>query len=59
MIFANCSAFPVARKSMGFETDEPGKSLESSSRALSPFISGVLISFAERVSVSITAGPPA
>ena len=59
MISPSCAAVPVARKSMGFFTDEPGKSFSLRRSAAGPSRGGTPRPSCERVSVSITAGPPA
>ena len=55
----SCSAVPVARKSIGFATDEPGKSFSISASAFGPEIDGTSSLLFDNESVSITAGPPA
>ncbi len=59
MIVPNCSAVPVARKSIGFATDEPGKSSFNKSSASALSICGISSPPSDNASVSITAGPPA
>ena len=59
MTVPSCSAVPVARKSMGLATEEPGKSLLFSSSASGPSILGTLRPPFESASVSMTPGPPA
>ncbi len=59
IICPSCSAVPVARKSTGFDTDDPAKSFWSSLSAAGPDRRGISIPPSLRASVSITAGPPA
>ena len=59
MASARCSGVPVARMSMGLDTDEPGKSFDFSSSASGPSILGTFSPPFDRASVSITPGPPA
>ena len=59
MASARCSGVPVARMSMGFETEAPGKSFAFSSSAAAPSSFGTLRPPFDRASVSITPGPPA
>ncbi len=58
-ITPNCSAVPVARKSMGLPTDEPLNNCSSSASAFGPSRWGISIPPFDSASVSITAGPPA
>ena len=50
---------PVARMSMGLETDEPGRSCAFSSSAAGPSSLGMFMPPFDKASVSITPGPPA
>ena len=59
MARARCSGVPVARMSMGFDTDEPGKSFDFSSSASGPSSLGTLSPPFDKASVSMTPGPPA
>ena len=59
MAIPKCSAFPVARMSMGFETEEPGRSMAFSSSAKAPVMGGTFMFPFDKASVNITPGPPA
>ena len=59
MMYPNCSAVPVARKSTGFAAEEPENSFVSNCFCLVSGSAGMPIPPLERMSVSITAGPPA
>ncbi len=58
-MWPSCSAVPVARKSIGFATDEPAKSFSNNFSAFGPLIDGTSSLLCDKESVSITAGPPA
>ena len=55
----NCSAVPVAKKSIGFPAEEPLNNFNSSFFALTSSKGGTSIFPSDKESVSMTAGPPA
>jgi len=59
MMIPNCSAVPVARKSIGLATADPGNNFSFNFSITGPSSKGTSRPPEERVSVSITAGPPA